>query len=134
MAMKDRDASRTLRLAVDISLIYCGDERSHDADSSQQRVTMTTITMSSDWMLALLPLSIPFFIICTFLSPLQAIREIFDRKYSTVVELWAYCLMALLGYRLTSRLIPTIKEYLLRKNIFGKDMGKRGTAAADVPM
>jgi hypothetical protein len=46
----------------------------------------------------------------------------------------AYLMMGFIGYVATVRLVPHIKQYTLRKGIFGKDLGKRGTATADVPM
>jgi hypothetical protein len=46
----------------------------------------------------------------------------------------AYLMMGFVGYMATVRLVPHIKQYTLRKGIFGKDLGKRGTATADVPM
>jgi hypothetical protein len=49
-------------------------------------------------------------------------------------QLMAYMLIAVLGYGATQRLVPHIQQYTLRKNICGKDLGKRGTATADVPM
>lgn len=49
-------------------------------------------------------------------------------------QLLAYLLIAVLGYETTRRLVPHIQQYTLRKNICGKDLGKRGTATADVPM
>jgi hypothetical protein len=49
-------------------------------------------------------------------------------------QLMAYLLIAVSGYETTRRLVPHIQQYTLRKNICGKDLGKRGTATADVPM
>jgi hypothetical protein len=46
----------------------------------------------------------------------------------------AYLVMGFFGYLATVRLVPHIQQYTLRKGIFGKDLGKRGTATADVPM
>lgn len=49
-------------------------------------------------------------------------------------QLLAYLAMGIFGYMLTNRLVPNIKDYTLRKGIYGKDLGKRGTALADVPV
>jgi hypothetical protein len=46
----------------------------------------------------------------------------------------AYLVMGFFGYLATVRLVPHIQQYTSRKGIFGKDLGKRGTATADVPM
>ena len=46
----------------------------------------------------------------------------------------AYLLMGICGYVATAQLVPHIKHYTLRKGIFGKDLGKKGTETADVPM
>ena len=46
-------------------------------------------------------------------------------------QLLAYLTVAILGYVVTNRLVPKIKQYTLRKGIYGKDMGKRGTSIAD---
>ena len=49
-------------------------------------------------------------------------------------QLLAYVTMAILGYLVTARMVPTIKMYTLRKGISGKDLGKRGTSIADKEM
>ena len=49
-------------------------------------------------------------------------------------QLLAYVTMAVLGYFVTARMVPTIKMYTLRKGISGKDLGKRGTSIADKEM
>lgn len=40
-------------------------------------------------------------------------------------------LTSLLGYITTVKMIPTIKDYLLRAKIFGKDINKKGTPAGE---
>jgi hypothetical protein len=57
-----------------------------------------------------------------------------DRKDALQSQLLAYLIMAMLGFLATSRMVPNIQEYTLRKGIAGKDLGKRGTATADKPM
>ena len=49
-------------------------------------------------------------------------------------QLLAYLLVAFLGYVVTYRLVPSIKQYTLRKGISGKDLGKKGTSIADKDM
>ena len=49
-------------------------------------------------------------------------------------QLLAYLLVAVLGYMVTYRLVPSIKLYTLRKGISGKDLGKKGTAMEDKDM
>mmetsp|Transcript_12018 Transcript_12018/g.23073 ORF Transcript_12018/g.23073 Transcript_12018/m.23073 type:complete len:454 (-) Transcript_12018:133-1494(-) len=46
-------------------------------------------------------------------------------------QLLAYLFVAVLGYMVTYRLVPSIKQYTLRKGISGKDLGKKGTSIAD---
>jgi hypothetical protein len=46
-------------------------------------------------------------------------------------QLLAYVIVALLGYAVTNRLVPNIKQYTLRKGISGKDLGKKGTPGED---
>jgi hypothetical protein len=45
-----------------------------------------------------------------------------------------YIIISILGYIMTQQLIPHISLYTLRKNIYGKDLGKKNTSTADVPM
>ena len=40
-------------------------------------------------------------------------------------------LTSLLGYFTTTKMIPSIKDYLLKAKIFGKDINKKGTPAGD---
>lgn len=49
-------------------------------------------------------------------------------------QLLAYLLVSILGYMATYRLVPSIKQYTLRKGICGKDIGKKGTSIADKDM
>ena len=45
-----------------------------------------------------------------------------------------YIFISILGFIMTQQLIPHISLYTLRKNIYGKDLGKKNTSMADVPM
>jgi hypothetical protein len=49
-------------------------------------------------------------------------------------QIMGYVVISILGYMMTQQLIPHISLYTLRKNIYGKDLGKKNTATADVPM
>lgn len=49
-------------------------------------------------------------------------------------QLLAYLLVSICGYIVTYRLVPSIKQYTLRKGISGKDLGKKGTSIADKDM
>ena len=49
-------------------------------------------------------------------------------------QLLAYLIVAMLGYMVTNRLVPSIKQYTLRKGISGKDLGKKGTPTEDKDM
>ena len=49
-------------------------------------------------------------------------------------QLLAYLIVAMLGYMVTNRLVPSIKQYTLRKGISGKDLGKKGTPTEDEDM
>jgi hypothetical protein len=112
------------------------------------KVTMR-VGVSMDRLLALVPLSLPLYLCCRLLKdPVRVIgrwvERIFQfandephvvyRKETFQSQLLAYMVMALLGYKATSRLVPNIQQYTLRKGIAGKDLGKRGTATADQPM
>lgn len=46
-------------------------------------------------------------------------------------QLFAYLIVATLGFAATEKLIPHIKEYTLRKGISGKDLGKKWTPQED---
>ena len=61
-------------------------------------------------------------------------RTFSDNPPSVSSQLLAYLLVAVLGYIVTYRLVPSIKQYTLRKGISGKDLGKRGTSIADKDM
>lgn len=49
-------------------------------------------------------------------------------------ELVASSALALLGYVATLYVLPTFTPFLVRNGLSGKDMCKKGTAAADKPM
>ena len=50
------------------------------------------------------------------------------------MKMMGYLVIAGVGYITTRQLIPHIAQYTLRKNIYGKDLGKRGTPTQNVPM
>jgi hypothetical protein len=104
--------------------------------------------------LAVLPMIVPLYLWCQLIgNPIPLLEQwktgLFhnhhnnknsssssDDNDNVVVQqqLIAYMVMAVVGYVTTQQLIPHIQQYTLRKNICGKDLGKRGTATADVPM
>ena len=105
--------------------------------------------VSTDQMLALVPLSLPLFLCIRLIDePIPILRrwverlfgngsegaDVIARKDAFSSQLLAYLIMAALGYAATTRLVPNIQQYTLRKGIAGKDLGKRGTATADKPM
>lgn len=103
--------------------------------------------MTTDRLMALVPLSLPLYLCFRLLeNPILIIERWverivsgdelsgMDRKDAFQSQLLAYLIMALLGYLATSRMVPNIQEYTLRKGIAGKDLGKQGTATADKPM
>lgn len=114
---------------------------------------------NADRLLALSPLFIPLFLCIRLLgNPVPILQRWFQRwlvsigiqsidgirqEMHTVLDgkrdavssqLLAYLIMAFAGYMATTRLVPHIQQYTLRKGIAGKDLGKRGTATADQPM
>ena len=94
------------------------------------------MALSADRLLALVPLSIPLYLCLGLLvGPLFSTRPgEASRKDATSQQLLAYMTMAVLGYVATSKLVPNIQLYTLRKGICGKDLGKRGTPSGDRPM
>ena len=99
--------------------------------------------------LVVLPMIAPLFLWCRLIGdplPLLShwLKLLFQTGDTSMVDnsttftiqqqLIAYMLIAFLGYVTTQRLVPHIQQYTLRKNICGKDLGKRGTATADIPM
>lgn len=87
---------------------------------------MASAVISSipDFLLVLLPLALPLFLCLRFVL----------RHQQHQIQLLAYLGVAIAGYAATYRLVPQIKQYTLRKGIFGKDLGKRGTDRAEIPM
>jgi len=73
---------------------------------------------SRDWILALLPLLPSIILLKPLLLP----------------QLYLYVALGVAGFAATLRLVPHISQYTLRANIFGKDLGKKGTNREDVPV
>jgi hypothetical protein len=110
----------------------------------------STVLDLKDRQLALLPLIPPAILLYLLLEdPLTVLskgkkgtseddrwyRSNANRKSPPVgAQLYAYLVVSLMGYYATSRLIPGIKQYTLRKGISGKDLGKKGTATEDKDM
>ena len=100
--------------------------------------------VSRDVLLAAVPLSLPLWLCFRLLrNPVSIVRGVIEQSkgnagdhHNIDEQLIAYMFMAVLGYFATTKLVPQIKQYTLRKGICGKDLGKRGTATAtaEVPM
>lgn len=100
----------------------------------------------NDFRLALLPLLAPLIVLLQLMdNPLETVQrwirhwfnndgQVESKVPSIGSQLLAYVIMATLGYFLTSRMVPTIKVYMLKRGICGKDLGKRGTSIADKDM
>jgi hypothetical protein len=105
--------------------------------------------VSTDYVLASVPL-IPALWLCLNLldgNPIAVVKKyvqhlmhdhhhygdriFLDDDLALQSQLLAYLSMAVAGYVITSRLVPGIQEYTLRKGIAGRDLGKRGTKEAD---
>ena len=97
----------------------------------------------TDARLALLPLLPPLVFLMMLLdNPFETVKRwigyflSLETRSSDVPsvgsQLLAYLTMAILGFFATSNMVPTIKEYTLRKGISGKDLGKKGTAIEDI--
>jgi hypothetical protein len=97
--------------------------------------------------LASLPLIVPCILLVRLLgNPVLIVKGWIDRlggKTATdpsegpppvASQLLAYLLVAVLGFMVTNRLVPNIRQYTLRKGISGKDLGKKGTSSADKDM
>jgi hypothetical protein len=51
---------------------------------------------------------------------------------STAAQLLLFSGLGVLGYLLTNRLVPSIKYYMIKRGICGKDLGKKGSQSEDV--
>lgn len=51
---------------------------------------------------------------------------------STGVQLLLFTTLGLLGYLMTNHLIPSIRHYMIKRGICGKDLGKKGSQNEDV--
>jgi hypothetical protein len=101
---------------------------------------MNPMLLSNRW-LAVLPMTVPLYLWFKLIgNPLplcyQWLTTTTRTKNETTLaqQLIAYMIIAMIGYATTQKLVPHIQQYTLRKHICGKDLGKRGTATADVPM
>eukprot|EP00934_Nitzschia_sp_Nitz4_P008664 Nitzschia sp. Nitz4//scaffold178_size73299//26550//28077//NITZ4_005700-RA/size73299-processed-gene-0.29-mRNA-1//-1//CDS//3329539125//8654//frame0 len=99
------------------------------------------MALLSNYILAAVPLLTPTWYLGELLSdPIRGMKILFNKPPafegdSTVgPQLLAYVLVACWGFLATNQLIPTIQQYTLRKGIFGKDLGKRGTPLAEKPV
>lgn len=53
---------------------------------------------------------------------------------STGAQLLLFTVLGVLGYLVTNHLIPSLKCYMIRRGICGKDLGKKGNQNEDVIM
>ena len=79
--------------------------------------------------LVIIPLILPFYLLLFRIILENPTNRIRDSRH-----IFGYIVISILGYIMTQQLIPHISLYTLRKNIYGKDLGKRNTSTADVPM
>ena len=84
-------------------------------------------------LLVILPLMLPLYLLLVHIIPVLSTNEQ-NSNSSDPRHLLGYLFISIFGYILTQQLIPHISQYTLRKNIYGKDLGKRNTSTADVPM
>jgi hypothetical protein len=87
--------------------------------------------------LAILPMILPFILWFQLVignnNSLSNSSTTYGKNYYQY-QLVGYLMMSIIGYIFTVQLVPHIQQYTLRKNICGKDLGKRGTNMADIPM
>ena len=81
--------------------------------------------------LSILPLLPPFYILYHILSHDKIIESSTD---SVGAQLLLFLALGILGHLVTHRLIPSIKYYMLKRGICGKDLGKKGTNTEDDDM
>jgi hypothetical protein len=89
--------------------------------------------------LCLLPLLPSLWILIHILSidfaPIYTSRKAssnVDVTTSTGAQLLLFTALGMLGYLMTNRLVPNIKCYMIKRGIFGKDLGKKGSQNEDV--
>lgn len=85
--------------------------------------------------LSILPLLPPFYILYHVLSHDKIIESSTDASSSSVgAQLLLFLALGILGHLVTHRLIPSIKYYMLKRGICGRDLGKKGTNTEDDDM
>jgi len=89
-----------------------------------------------NYILASIPILFPVYSSVSLLTQLENSKTAYtDTTMPSISsQLLAYVSMGIFGCISTDRLIPSIKEYTLRRGICGKDLGKRGTDLADTPI
>ncbi|KAG7351665.1 glycosyl transferase family protein [Nitzschia inconspicua] len=80
-----------------------------------------------DYGFAAVPLGIPLWMLGH-----ECFRSNHDA--ATKTQLLAYVTLAVSAFLMTNSLVPHIQQYTLRKGICGKDLGKRGTDRAEIPI
>ena len=96
--------------------------------------------------LSIVPLLPPLWILCQLLSnDIGRIRGVGNTitkegaaanatKSSVGAQLLVFLALGILGHVGTHRLIPSIKYYMLKRGICGKDLGKKGTKSENDDM
>ena len=96
------------------------------------------ITKSLHVALCLLPLLPSLWVLSHVLSANFASYSFSDKSTSvltsTGAQLLLFTVLGVLGYLVTNHLIPSIKCYMIRRGICGKDLGKKGNQNEDVMM
>ena len=83
--------------------------------------------------LVIVPLLLPSYLLLSHIIWLNH-QQHQQQQHQHVMKMMGYLVIAGVGYITTRQLIPHIAQYTLRKNIYGKDLGKRGTPTQNVPM
>ena len=134
MGRGEYESSRNITVATYHIYVY---RQKQNKIEIMTKSSFVTKILENDRLLVLTPLTIPIVLILYIIineNPSILSASATSNNNTVGIQLVAYIVMSLFGYYLTSKLVPTIKEYTLRKNICGKDLGKRGTATADIPM
>ena len=93
--------------------------------------------LNKDFLFACLPLLPPCILLLQLIgNPIAVVQQWITKEHlgpppPVSSQLLAYLLVAILGFKVTDRLVPSIQQYTLRKGISGKDLGKKGTKMED---
>ena len=133
----------TLHYRMVFSLLLQDAQDARCLQPYQSMMTMTSssrITKSYHVALCLLPLLPSLWVL---LHVISANFASYSYSYSdtntsvltsTGAQLLLFTVLGVLGYLVTNHLIPSIKCYMIRRGICGKDLGKKGNQNEDVIM